>query len=235
MKAFILAGGEGTRLRPYTYNKPKPMLTIGGKPILQYVVENIKRAGINDFIITSRYKHDQIIEYFGDGSEFGVTIEHAVETEKLDTAGSILPHKSKINDTFIVAMGDHITNISIEEMVDSHKRNNTMATIALLKKQIPVQFGLAEVSEGVVKGFQEKPLLEHLYNVAIYCFEPEVFDYIDGKNDFAKDVFPKLMGNGVDINPFIFDDVWHDIGNINEYERLDREFETAKLLKDLKL
>src|SRR4030095_5602323 len=113
MKAFILAGGEGTRLRPYTYSVPKPMLMLGDKPILLYLIENLKRCGVKDLVITSGYKHEQIVDYFGDGSKFGVKIEHSVEKEKLNTAGSILAYKGKIKDTFAVVMGDHLTNIDI--------------------------------------------------------------------------------------------------------------------------
>jgi mannose-1-phosphate guanylyltransferase len=235
MKAFILAGGEGTRLRPYTYKTPKPMMRIGNKPILQYVIENLARAGIEEFIITSGYKHEQIVDYFGDGSEFGVKIEHAIESEKLNTAGSILPHKSKIDDTFIVAMGDHITNIDIRSMLNKHEENKSPATIALLREQVPLQFGIAEVKDGFVSSFREKPLLTHLYNVAIYAFEPSIFDFIQEKEDFAKDVFPRMMENNEKIGAFIFEDVWYDIGNVEEYERLVKEFESAKLTKDLKL
>ncbi len=232
MKAFILCGGKGTRLRPYTYTTPKPMLPVGGKPILQYVIENLKRAGIKEFILTVGYLHEQISDYFGDGSKFGVKMEYAVEDEKLNTAGSVIPHK--VNETFVVAMGDHITNIDIREMVEHHKKSGAVATIALLKQTIPIQFGIAEVKDGSVTGFREKPLLEHLYNVAIYVFEPEIFKYMKEKEDFAKDVFPRMLEKGEKINAYIFDEVWFDIGQISEYERLNEEFETSKLLKDLK-
>jgi len=234
MKAFILCGGEGTRLRPYTYTTPKPMLPVGGKPILQYVVENLKRGGVKDITLTSGYLAEQISEYFGDGSKMGLKIENVIETEKLDTAGSVLPHKDKVKGTFVVAMGDHITNIDIKKMVDSHKKSGAIATIALLQKKIPVQFGIAEVEGGCVKGFREKPLLEHLYNVAIYVFEPEIFNYIEEKEDFARQVFPRLLEKGEKINAFLFNDVWFDIGQISEYERLNEEFETARLFRELK-
>ncbi len=234
MRAFILCGGEGTRLRPYTHTTPKPMLPIGGKPILQYVIENLKRAGLKDYVFTVGYLHEQISDYFGDGSKFGVKIEYAIEKEKLDTAGSVLPHKDKVKGTFVVVMGDHITNINIKDMVEKHKKSGAVATIALLKNEIPIQFGVAEVKDGWVTGFKEKPLIKQLYNVAIYVFEPKIFDYIKPKEDFAKHVFPRMLEKGEKINAYIFDDIWFDIGHIKEYERLNEEFETSKLLKDLK-
>jgi NDP-sugar pyrophosphorylase family protein len=234
MKAFVLCGGEGKRLQPYTYTTPKPMLTVGDKPILQYVVENLKRAGIKDYVFTVGYLHEQIRDYFGDGSRFGVKIEYAVEKEKLDTAGSVLPHKDKVKGTFVVAMGDHITNIDLKDMVEQHRKSGAIATIALLKAKLPLQFGVAEVKDGLVTTFKEKPLLEHLYNVAIYVFEPKIFDYIKPKEDFAKHVFPRMLEKGERINAYVFDDVWFDIGQISEYERLNEEFDTFRLLKDLK-
>lgn len=233
MKAFILCGGEGTRLRPYTYTRPKPMLPIGGKPILQYVIENLKRAGIDDYILTVGYLHEAISGHFGDGSKLGVRMEYAIEKERLNTAGSVLPHKGKVDGTFVVAMGDHITNIDIKDMLRRHKESGAIATMALLKKEIPIQFGIVEVQDGAVSGFREKPLLQHLYNVAIYVFEPAIFKYIKEKEDFAHDVFPRMLRKGERINAYVFDDVWFDIGQIDEYERLNEEFQTAALLKDI--
>ncbi|HID72508.1 TPA: nucleotidyltransferase family protein [Candidatus Micrarchaeota archaeon] len=234
MKAFVLCGGEGTRLRPYTYTVPKPMLPIAGKPIVQYVLENLMRAGIKDFTLTLGYLAEQFEEYFKNGKELGVKIEHAVEDEKLNTAGSVLPHKDKVKGTFVVVMGDHITNIDVKKMLSEHKNSGAVVSIALLRKKIPLQFGIAQVDgSGLVTTFREKPLIEYLYNVAIYVCEPEIFNYINEKEDFAQDVFPRILENGGKINSFIFDGVWFDIGQVSEYERLNEEFQTAQLLKDL--
>jgi NDP-sugar pyrophosphorylase family protein len=233
MKAFILCGGEGTRLRPYTYKTPKPMLTVGGKPILQYVIENLKKGGVSENYLTVGYLHEKIAEFFGDGSKLGTKIEYSIETEKLNTAGSILPLKEKVDGTFIVAMGDHITNINIREMVEEHKKSGAVATIALLKHEIPLQFGVADVKDGHVTGFREKPTLKQLFNIAIYVFEPEIFDYIREKEDFAKDVFPRMLEKGETINAYVFDDLWYDLGHVSEYERMNTEEEGEKLRKRL--
>lgn len=234
MKTFILAGGEGTRLRPYTYNTPKPMLMVGGKPILQYVINNLKRAGLKDLVITCGYKHEQISDYFGDGSKCGVKIEYCVEKEKLNTAGSILPCRSKISETFAVVMGDHLTNIDMAEMIKSHKKSGAMATIALYHSSLPLEYGVAKTEAGTVTGFTEKPLLAHLYNTAIYVFEPEILDYIKEREDFAKDVFPRLLKAKKKINAYAFNDVWFDIGRVSDYERLDELFKVMKLAQDLR-
>jgi mannose-1-phosphate guanylyltransferase/phosphomannomutase len=235
MKAFILCGGEGTRLRPYTYTTPKPMMLVGGKPILWYVIENLKKNGISDLILTVGYLHEQISDYFGDGSKFGVKIEYVVESEKMNTAGSILPLKDKVDSTFIVVMGDHITNINMKDMVDAHKLGGAVATIALLKNKMPLEFGVVETDSKQVTGFKEKPILEHNFNVAIYCFEPKIFDYIEEKEDFAKDVFPRMLERNERIVPFVFEDVWFDIGRVSDYERLNELFQVIKIAEELKL
>lgn len=233
MKTFILAGGEGTRLRPYTYATPKPMLQLGGKPILQYVVENLKRAGMKDLVITCGYKHEQIVAHFGDGSKFGVKMEFAIEKEKMNTAGSILPLRGKARETFAVVMGDHITNIDMAEMLKSHRKSGAIATIALYHAKTPLEYGVAKVEGGSITGFSEKPVLEHYYNTAIYIFEPDIFSYIREKEDFAKDVFPRLLAAGKKINPYIFGGVWFDIGRVSDYERFVELFGAAKMLKDV--
>ncbi|NYZ77645.1 nucleotidyltransferase family protein, partial [Candidatus Micrarchaeota archaeon] len=203
-----------------------------GKPILYYVIENLKRNGLADLIITAGYLHEKIEEYFGNGSKFGVKIGYAVENEKMNTAGSILPLKGKVDGTFVVVMGDHITNISLKEMLAQHKKSGCIATIALLKGKIPIEYGVAEVKDGRVVEFKEKPLIENLYNVAIYAFEPGIFKYIREKEDFAKNVFPRMLKAGEKINAYIFEkEVWYDIGRVVDYERLNKELKMKEIFK----
>ncbi len=236
MKTFILAGGEGTRLRPYTYETPKPMLPIGDeqKPILYYVIKNLKRNGLTDYVITAGYMHEKIEGYFGDGSKLGVKIEYAIEKEKMNTAGSIFPLKDKVNGTFVVVMGDHVTNINLKEMVKQHRKSGCIATIALLKGKIPIEYGVAEVdNKGHVAKFREKPMIENLYNVAIYVFEPEIFKYIKDKEDFAKNVFPRMLEAGEKINAYIFEkEVWYDVGRVVDYEKLNKELKMKEIFRD---
>lgn len=233
MKAYVLAGGEGTRLKPYTYMVPKPMLLLAGKPILEYVLDNLKRSGITEVILTVSYQHEQIQQYFGDGKKFGMKITYSVEKERMNTAGSIL--ERKIDETFAVVMGDHLTNINLKDMVKNHKESGAIATIALYKDSTPLEYGVAQVTDGQITGFQEKPLLEHLYNTAIYIFEPEIYDYIKGKEDFAKHVIPRLISEKKKVNAYVFDDVWFDIGRVADYERLADLFKVIKIVNDLKI
>jgi NDP-sugar pyrophosphorylase family protein len=234
MKVFVLAGGEGTRLKPYTYNAPKPMLMLGGKPILEYVLLNLKKAGLKDVTITCGYHHEQITGYFGDGKKLGMKLEYAIEKERMNTAGSILPHKDKVDGTFAVVMGDHLTNLDLADMVKRHKESGNLATIALYKESMPLEYGVAEVKDGMITGFKEKPLLEHLFNTAIYVFEPEVFEHIKEKEDFAKNVIPRLLSEKKKVGAYVFEDVWFDIGRVSDYERFVELFRVVKLMGDLK-
>ncbi len=233
MKTFVIAGGEGTRLKPYTYTCPKPMLKVGGKPILEYVINNLKRAGLKDLVLTTGYLHEQIEEYFGDGKRFGVKIEYSVEKDRRNTAGSILPYKSRIKDTFVVVMGDHITNIDLKDMINQHRKSPAIATMALMKKKNALEYGVVEVEGGKVRELKEKPLQEYLCNVAIYVFDVEVFNYIEEGDDFAKNVFPRMLRKKARIEPYMLKGVWFDIGRVSDYERIDEMMRVTKLAKDL--
>lgn len=233
MKTFVLCGGEGTRLRPYTYSMPKPMLTVGGKPILQYMIENLKANGLTDLILTVGYMKEEIMKYLGDGKRFGVNIEYAVEETPMNTAGSILPYKGKINETFVVVMGDQLTNINMRRLIDHHKKNRAIATVAVQKKGTTLEYGVVQIENGMIKHFAEKPMYENYINTAIYVLEPKIFDYIGEKEDFAKHVFPKLLKAKERINAYVFDEPWFDIGRVSDYERLNELFTVVRLMNVL--
>lgn len=233
MKAFVLCGGQGTRLRPYTYSIPKPMLMLGRKPILQYVVENLKLNGFTDLVLTVGYKKEKIIEYFGDGKKFGVKIEYAVEDEPKNTAGSIIEYKSKVKESFLVVMGDHLTDINLKKLMDEHKKSKSIATIALTKQEMQLEYGVVDVKGNEIVGFREKPKYDLFINTAIYAFEPEIFDYIAEKSDFAKQVFPRLLEAKKKINSYVFGEYWVDVGRVSDYERLNEFIKITTMLKNL--
>ncbi len=234
MKTFVLCGGEGTRLKPYTYSMPKSMLMVGGKPILWYVISNLKKNGFSDLIFTVGYKKEQIMDYFGDGKKFGVKIEYAIEEEPKNTAGSILPYKGRVKETFVVVMGDQLTNIDIRALLSHHKKSKAVATVALQRNKIPLEYGVARVQGGVITEFVEKPVIENFINTAIYIFEPGIFDYIKEKEDFGKNVLPRLLKEGKIITAYVFDEVWFDIGRVSDYERLNELFNVVNLLNNFK-
>ncbi|MEM4272059.1 MAG: nucleotidyltransferase family protein [Candidatus Bilamarchaeaceae archaeon] len=229
MKAIILCGGEGTRLRPYTYTIPKAMLPVGGRPILEYIIEHLRESKITDIVLSVGYLREKIMGHFEDGRKFGVKIDYFIEEEALSTAGAIFPHRKKLNKPFLVLMGDQITNIDLKKMEEAHKRSGAIATIAAKTIKTPLEYGALEVSaSGQVSAFREKPVLENLINTGIYILEPEALEYIRPKEDFAKDVFPRMLKSGKNIHAYIMEtEFWIDIGRVSDYERIRALFPTG--------
>ena len=233
MKAFVLCGGQGTRLRPYTYSIPKPMLRLGRKPILQYVVENLKLNGFDDLVLTVGYKKEKIMEYFGDGKKFGAKIEYADEDEPKNTAGSIIGYKGKVRESFLVVMGDHLTDINLKKMMEAHRKSGAIATVALTKQEMQLEYGIVGLKGDDIAEFTEKPKYDLFINTAIYAFEPAIFDYIKEKEDFAKHVFPRLIAAKKKIHSYTFEEYWIDVGRVSDYERLNEFIKVMTLLKNL--
>jgi len=231
MKAVILCGGEGTRLRPYTYTVPKPMLWLGTRHILEYSVEHLRKSGITDIILSVGYLKEQIMDHFGDGSKFGVKITYFIEDAPLYTAGALYPHKDQFKETFLVFMGDHITNINIEKFVKAHKKSGAVATIAAKKRKTSLEYGIIEANDDdVVTSFKEKPVINYLINTGMYVLEPKVLDYIEPKEDFAKNIFPRLLEAGEKVTVYKFSrEYWMDIGRVKDYERMRELFSVADL------
>ena len=233
-RAIVLCGGKGTRLRPYTYTIPKPMLPLGKKPLLEYVLFSLKRAGITDMTLAVGYLHEQIKDYFGDGSQFGMKLRYSVEKEELGTAGAILPLKKEMSDTFVVMMGDHLSNVDIAKIVEFHKKHGAIATVALNRKGVPLEYGVADLEGGRIVRFREKPIVENLVNTGIYVFEPRVFSYIKEKEDFANNVFPRLLDKGEKVFGYVFSDYWLDIGRATDYEQINQLISVIDLTKGMK-
>lgn len=228
MKVFVLCGGEGTRLRPHTHRIPKPMLKVGDKPILQYVLENLKTNGLTDLILAVGYKREQIMDYFGDGSRFGVKIEYLIERTPQNTAGAILPYKGKLQEPFLVVMGDHVSDVPLRQLLDFHRQQKTIATIALHQHPTKIDFGVVRMQEGqgdgFIQEFIEKPVFEHLVSIGMYVFEPGIFGFIGPGEDFAKNVFPRLISSGKPIAGCVLQGRWDDVGRVADYERLNEEY-----------
>jgi len=229
VKAVILAGGYGTRLRPLTYTKPKPMLPLAGKPILQFIVEAVGREGFSDVIVTTNYFREQVIESFGDGSSFGVRLTYPEEKKPLGTAGSVKNSEEYLNETFAVIQGDNITEIKFTDILDFHKKKGGIATIALLAVENPHLFGIAQLdSDNRIRSFKEKPgqheIFSNLASIGLYVLEPEVLNYIpDGVEcDFAKNVFPSLLSSGEKMYGYPARGFWTDTGVPKNYVKAVR-------------
>ena len=229
VKVVVLAGGYGTRLRPLTCTRTKPMLPLAGKPILQYVIESVASEGFNDIIVTTNYFREQIIDYFGDGSDLGVRLVYPEEEKPLGTAGSVKNSEKYLNETFAVIQGDNITEIKFKDLLNFHRKKGGVATIALLPVERPHQFGIARLdSDNRVLRFKEKPRPEEFFSdfasVGLYILEPKVLDYIPSgvEFDFAKDVFPKLLSSGEKIYGYPASGFWVDIGIPENYMKAVR-------------
>lgn len=227
MKAVILAGGKGTRLKPYTTVFPKPLMPIGDKPILEIVVRQLKSYGFNEIIMAVGHLAELIMTFFNDGSKYGVKIKYTREDKPLGTAGPLALMKDKLNEPFLMMNGDVLTTLDYSDLVNYHKRNEAIATIALKKRDVKIDFGVVELDDSnSIVGYSEKPKIDYLVSMGIYVFEPRVLEYIRPNEylDFP-DLIKELISNGETVKGYVYDEYWLDIGRPNDYERADREIE----------
>ena len=229
MKAVIMAGGEGTRLRPLTANQPKPMLPVGNRPMMEHIVRHVRNNGFKDIVVTVQFLASQVRNYFGDGSDMGVDLTYATETTPLGTAGSVKNAAEQLDETFLVLSGDALTDVNLEEVVSFHRHSGAMVTVALKRMDNPLEFGIVITREdGRIERFLEKPhwgqVFSDTINTGIYVIEPEVFDHIpDGPSDFAGDIFPRLLARGAPLYGFVVDGYWEDVGNLEAYQQAHQD------------
>ena len=226
MKAVILAGGEGTRLRPLTSNQPKPMMPIANAPMMEHIVRLLAKHGFDDIVVTVAFLANHIRNYFGDGSEFGVRMQYATEESPLGTAGSVRNAMDELDETFLVVAGDALTDIDLGEVMKAHRAADAFATIALKRVENPVEFGIVITREdGTIERFLEKPTWGEVFsdtiNTNIYVLEPEIFDFIapDEVVDFSGDVFPEVLARGKKLVGHVIDGYWEDVGTLEAYRR----------------
>lgn len=238
MKAIIVAGGRGERLKPLTNNIPKPMVKVLGKPILLHIIELFKKNGIKEFVIALCYLPDVITNFFGNGKKFGVNIQYTYESPQnpLGTAGAISLAKKLIVDTFIVTYADILRDLDINKMIDFHKKSQAFATINVYKRQSKDAKSMVKMDKNKrIIDFIERPDSTHLKKTSIlvngsfYIFEPEIFDFIkdNEKNDFGKDIFPKLLKSDKRIYAFPTQSYFVDIGNPKKLKFARKTFTTA--------
>jgi dTDP-glucose pyrophosphorylase len=222
---ILMVGGLGSRLRPLTENTPKPMLNIGGKPILQTIVESFANRGFTKIIMSTGYKSEKIQEYFKDGSEFGVHIEYIVEKMKMGTVGSLTLLKQRPNEAFFVMNGDLLTNINYEKMLDFHINNESKATMCVRAYDYTVPYGVVTCSNEKITSIDEKPVHSFFVNAGIYLLEPECIDLIP-QNEYydMTSLFEKILATGGKTNAFPLQEFWLDIGGISEFDKANIEF-----------
>lgn len=241
MKAIIMAGGEGTRLRPLTVSRPKPMVPVCNRPVMEYTLELLKRYAITTAIATLHYKAEDISAYFGDGSEFGVHMMYSVEKAPMGTAGSVKEiEQSVCDDTFIVISGDGLTDIDLGKAIAFHKEKHSVATLILKRVNNPLEYGVVITDkDGRIERFLEKPSWGEVFsdqvNTGIYILEPEIFGMMErGKvYDFSKDIFPRLLADKKALYGYVADGYWCDIGDIEHYAAAQRDMFNGKVLQEM--
>jgi mannose-1-phosphate guanylyltransferase/phosphomannomutase len=237
MKAVVMAGGEGTRLRPMTANQPKPLLPVINRPIMEHVLRLLKRHGFTETVVTVQFLAALIRNYFGDGDELGMSLSYATEEMPLGTAGSVKNAQEALRDEpFLVISGDALTDIDLSDMVRFHKKNGALVTIGLKRVPNPLEFGIIIVDdEGRIQRFLEKPTWGQVFsdtvNTGIYVMEPEVLDHVaSGESvDWSSDVFPKLLAEGRPLYGYIAEGYWEDVGTHESYLKAQADMLSGKI------
>lgn len=240
MKAVIMAGGKGTRLRPLSCGRPKPMVPIANRPMMEHIIHLLKRHDVRQVVATLFYLPETIQNYFGDGQEFGMEMSYRIEETPLGTAGSVRNAKDFLDDTFIVISGDALTDIDLHAALAFHREKRAMATLVLAKVENPLEYGVVVTEpNGRIHRFLEKPgwgeVFSDTVNTGIYILEPEIFSfYEDGQVfDFSKDLFPRMMAAGEPLYGYIADGYWSDIGNLDQYRQAHYDLLSGKVQLEL--
>jgi mannose-1-phosphate guanylyltransferase/phosphomannomutase len=240
MKAVIMAGGEGTRLRPLTSNTPKPMMPLVNRPMMEHVIDLLKRHGIDEIVVTVAFMAKTIRDYFGDGSELGIKVVYAVEETPLGTAGSVRNAMDQLDERFLVISGDVLTDIDLSAVVSLHEQRSAVATIGLARVENPLEFGIVITrDDGSIERFLEKPSWGQVFsdtiNTGIFVLEPEIFDYIpDGRSvDFSGEVFPALLEAGRPLYGAVVDGYWEDVGTLEAYIGAHQDILDGKVSVDI--
>jgi mannose-1-phosphate guanylyltransferase/phosphomannomutase len=238
VKAVVMAGGEGSRLRPMTANLPKPLLPVANRPVLEHVLRLLRRHGVTDTVVTVQFLASLVRNYFGDGDELGMSLQYATEQRPLGTAGSVKNAETALRDgTFLVLSGDALTDADLTRMVEVHRASGALVTVGLKSVPDPLEYGIVICDpDGRVSRFLEKPTWGQVFsdtvNTGIYVMEPDVLSEVpsDEEVDWSGEVFPRLLSAGAPLFGYRFDGYWEDVGTLESYRQahvavLNREVE----------
>ena len=224
MKGIIMAGGEGTRLRPLTCDCPKPMIRLMNRPVLDYALQLLKGHGISDIAVTLGYRPDAIADSYGDGGELGLRLRYFIERTPLGTAGGVRQAVEFLDETFVVLSGDGVTDLDITRAAAFHREKGALATLVLKRAENPMDYGVVDVDpDGRVRRFHEKPdwseVTGDTVNTGIYILEPEMLKEIpEGRPcDFGSELFPRLVAEGRPVYGYVTSDYWCDVGDVRAY------------------
>ncbi len=232
-RAVILAGGEGIRLRPYTTVLPKPLMPIGDRPVLDIVVRQLKAHGFERITIATGYLAELIEAFFGDGEKYGVPIDYYREREPLGTVGALALIDGLADDDILVMNGDVLTDIDYGALLDRHGASDAAATIATKVRDIQVSLGVLRFDDDGdptrLTGYDEKPTLDYIASMGVYCFAPRALSYIEpGERLDFPDLVLRLIAAGETVRAWPSDDYWLDIGRHDDYEQAQEEFESVR-------
>lgn len=242
MKAVILCAGKGTRIREITDDeKPKPMIEVNGKPMLEYIIENLSDYGVKEVLINLHYKGGEIEQHFGD-SFAGLDIEYYWEDELLGTAGALNQMKEDLNDDFLVVYGDIVLDLDLDKLSDFQKSHEGLGTILVYRGEDNLtESSIIDInSNDTIERFIEKPDEEMISdfegetwtNAGVYCLSPDILKFIDkGKQDFAYDVFPKVLNNQRNLKGYKMPEkaYWREVGNPKRYRKLKKDIDNSKI------
>src|SRR5438270_2045067 len=224
MKAVVMAGGEGSRLRPLTSRYPKPLVPVVGTPVIEHILRLLRDHGIRQVVVTLAYLGADVRNHLGDGSELDMEIEYVLEDRPLGTAGSVRNAASLLDETFLVISGDAMTDLDLTSVIYRHREREAMASIVLHQVPNPLEYGVLVTDDhGTVKRFREKPSWGEVFsdhaNTGIYVVEPKVLEHIkpDTPADWSQDVFPAMLKRRQRLHGIVVDDYWCDIGSIQSY------------------
>jgi len=219
MKVVILAGGKGTRLKPYTTSFPKPLMPVGDKPILEILIRQLASHGQKDIIMAVGHLAELVMSFIGDGSQYGVRVKYSREEKPLGTIGPLSIVTEDLSKTFLIINGDTLTNLNYSKLIQKHRKRKCIATIALSKREIDINFGVPHLtSSSYIDKYEEKPKIEYHVGTGICIFEPEVLKYIEfGKHLDLPDLINKLVVDGKQINGYVHEGYWYDIGRPEDY------------------
>jgi mannose-1-phosphate guanylyltransferase/phosphomannomutase len=233
MKAIIMAGGQGTRLRPLTSNQPKPMIRIANLPCMEHIVNLLRQHGITDIAVTLQFMPEEIQDYFGDGSEWGVNMRYSIEDAPAGTAGSVKMAEQQLDlhgERLLIISGDALTDADLTQLIRFHEEKDAEVTMVLKSVENPLDFGIVIIEEdGRISRFLEKPAWGQVFsdtvNTGIYLIEPSVVGEIpeEGEYDFSKELFPALLDEGRPLYGFVTNAYWEDIGTLEQYASAQRD------------
>ena len=225
---FLMAGGFGTRLHPLTEKKPKPLLNVGNRPILETIINQFVETGFHNFYISTHYKAEMIREYFGNGSNLNVKIEYLHEETPLGTAGSLGLLPNTLSDFPIIMMnGDLLTKVNYENLLYFHNENAGLATMCIREYDFQVPYGVVDIEEQYVTKIKEKPVQKFFVNAGIYVLDPKIMNYVDGKSYLdMPNLLEAQIKNGERVSVFPIHEYWLDIGRMEEYQQAHKYYDS---------